>query len=248
MTLQNLQAELAEVILNDDLVTDLVSPIKNLAIYQNNTAKTLTHTLQSTYPLIEKLVGADFFKITAKEYIKCYPSCSGNLHDYGQYFSDFLAEYPPVKDLVYLSEVAQFEWMCHGLYFAADHAAFDKTKLENLTPEQYDQIHFSLHPASRLQQFYYPILQIIDLCKDNIEEIFDLEGDGVNLLMIRRDLDLSLIPLSDADFTFLQSVNDNYSLTEALDAALCIDANFRLEEKLPGWIEDKIIVDGYVNL
>lgn len=121
MSLQNLQAELAEAILANDPATTIVLPVEHLRIYQNNIESNLVKTLKNTYPLITKLLGDDFFQTTACHYIAYYPSRSGNLHDYGEYFSDFLAEHPPVKHLCYLAEVALFEWSCHTLFVAADH-------------------------------------------------------------------------------------------------------------------------------
>lgn len=119
MSLQNLQLEFADAIYSGNLQMESVLPVQNLHIYQNNVLTHLIQTLQNTYPLIEKLVGEDFFRICAKEYIKQYPSRSGNLNEYGEYFSDFLVKYEPVKELVYLTEVANFEWTCHILLTAA---------------------------------------------------------------------------------------------------------------------------------
>ena len=244
MSLQNEQAEFAEVLFAEDEHTDSVTPSQNMIIYRNNMMTNLKQTLHNTYPMIAKLVGEDFFRVAIKEYIHLYPSRSGNLHDYGEYFSDFLAEYPPVKNLPYLVEVAKFEWACHQLHFASDHAALDMKSLAAIAPEQYDQIHFVLHPASRIIKFHYPILQIIDLCKGATNAQIDInEGGGVNLLIIRRHLDIMLQPLSPADFTFLCALQHHNSLSEALEEALRVDAEFNLEARLPAWIQDKTIVD-----
>lgn len=243
MSIQNLQAELAEAILDLDQNTDLIAPNKNLSIYKNNIHATLIQTLKSIYPLIVKLVGSDFFLVAAKEYIKQYPSRSGNLHDYGEYFSDFVTHYDPVKNLIYLSEVAEFEWICHQLFFAADHASFDINELEKLSPEEYDHIRFILHPASQLKKFHFPILRIIELCQGEIDDTIDIGEGSVNLLIIRRKLEISLVTLTNAEFSFLTAVQDGLSLAEALEITLKIDADFKLDEKLPGWIEDKTIVD-----
>lgn len=246
MTLQNLQSELAELMLANDTQTELVDPAFNIAIYHNNMTTNLVHALQDTYPLISQLVGNDFFRITAKEYIERYPSRSGNLHDYGQYFSDFLAEYQPVKTLHYLSEVAQFEWICHTLYFAANHSEFDTSDLAHLSPDAYGQLHFLLHPASQLMKFYYPIARIIDLCRGEIEGNIDINEGGAYMLIIRRESDIKLVSLSLAEFTFLTALHDSKPLSQALDMAMQLDSSFSLEEKLPSWIQDKTIVDCYV--
>ncbi|SRR5579883_457843 len=249
MSLPNLQAELAEAIASKQLpTTDIIEPLQHIRIYQNNMLTTLVQTLIEVYPLLTKLLGEDFFRIAADDYIKQYPSTSGNLHDYGEYFSDFVAEYEPVKHLVYLPEVAQFEWECHRLFFAADHAKLDIALLEKISQDQYPQLHFMLHPASQLMQFQYPILRIIDLCEGKLEETLDLNEGGDYLLMMRREKEISLVSLTLSDYLFLTALKDEEPLSEALDAALSVDANFKLDAKLPAWINDKIIVDCYLSM
>lgn len=243
MSLQNVQAEFTDIILSEDEQTDLLTPSENMIIYRNNILSNLINALFDTYSMVARLVGEDFFRITAKEYIHLYPSRSGNLHDYGEYFSDFLSEYPPIKNLPYLAEVAEFEWLCHQIHLAADHSPLDIKSLEQVSPDQYHLLHFILHPASRIVKFHYPLLRIIDLCKGNIDEEININEGGVKLLIIRRDLDILLLPLSSADFTFLHALHHNKTLSEALEETLLIDSEFNLDERLPVWIQDKTIVD-----
>lgn len=244
MSLPNLQAELAEAILAQDHTMHIM-PARNIQIYRQSIESHLIQALKDTYPLITKLLGDDFFQITAKEYIKRYPSRSGNLHDFGEYFSDFIAEYPPVRNLIYLAEVAQFEWICHSIYFAADACLFDIHKLEHFSAESFGQLHFVLHPAAQLMKSHYPLLRIIDLCKGEIDDTLNLNEGGVNLLIIRRHLELALVSLSASEFAFLSALQDNQPLREALKMATHLDTDFQIHEKLSAWIKDKIIVDCY---
>ncbi len=242
MTLQNLQVEFVELLLGDEDNAEWLQPSSNLFIYRNNIFNTLLHTLRECYPLVEKLVGEGFFRTAARNYIVTYPSLSSNLHDYGQYFSDFLTEYPPVKTLVYLPEVAKFEWLCHSLTFAPNHAPLDIQLLSNLTPEQQQNLRFTLHPASYVAQFHYPILDIIELCQGNIEEITNLPEAKAYLLIIRRQLDVSIAPLNLAEFLFLSALQENKTLSQALEITMQTDPSFQLDEKLPEWIKNKTIV------
>lgn len=243
MSLINAQAEIAELILKAQSESDIAVPAENLCIYRNNINSTLLKSLSTTYPLIVKLLGEDFFKVAAREYIKKYPSRSSNLHDYGEYFSRFLAQFPPVKNLIYLVEVAEFEWICHSLYFAADHHGLDINRLRQVTPDQYGNLHFSLHPASHIIKFHYPILDLVEFCKYNNDTKVDINSGGINLQIIRRDLELLLIPLADSDYAFLHALEEGRSLAEALKEAQFYDREFDLEAKLPYWIQNKSIVD-----
>lgn len=243
MTLQNLQAEFAEIIFSHVEGANGIQPADNLCIYQRTMQSNLVSALQNAYPLISQLVGDDFFRIMADEYITRYPSRSGNLHDYGEYFSDFLAEYPPVKNLIYLAEVAQFEWTCHTLYFAADPTPLTTELLEKIPQEQYGQLHFFLHPASYVGKFHYPLLRIIALCKGESDEPINLNEGGLHLLIIRRDTGIALLPLTPEDYAFLHALSEGHDLSAALIAATTVDPAFSLETKLAAWIQDQTLVD-----
>lgn len=244
MQLPNLQAEFVESLLSSDYVPDGIQPLSHLAIYRNNITATLVRALKNTYPLLVKLLADDFFQMTAEQYIINYPSRSADLQEYGGYFADFLASFSPCKELVYLPEVAQFEWLCHQLLIAADSASFS-TDLTELHESQYPQLHFSLHPACAVRRFHYPILRIIDLCEDAFDGKVDLNEGGVNLLLYREDADIKLQVLTVAEFVFLSAVQNNQPLAFALDETLQIDSDFDLASKLFEWTTNHIIVDCY---
>jgi hypothetical protein len=243
MLLQNVQDEFAEVINTENMQTNIVTPAANIMIYRATMLANLIQTLRDIYPLIEKLVAEDFFRAAAKEYIELYPSLSGNLHDYGEYFSHFLADYPPVRKLPYLAEIANFEWACHLLHFAGDATGLDVKMLGSVSPDQFRQLRFTLHPACRVMRFYYPVQRIVELCKGERDEDINLSAGGVFLLLMRRDCSINLVSLTEAEFTFLSALSRNETLGDALDQAMVVDAEFKLDVALPGWIREKIIVD-----
>lgn len=244
MSLQNLQHEWVDALLDASANHYLgIKPASHLLIYQQKIHATLTHALSKTYPLVEALIGRDFFQLTAKEYIKRYPSRNHQLNDYGSYFSDFLAEYEPLHDLIYLVEVAQFEWICHTLQKAPKHPGITAAALTNVFPNQYPQLYFTLHPASHLQRFYYPILDIADFCRaPNDRPIFDVDAGGVNLFIFRSEETLKTVALSHAEFTFLDMLAEGKSTAESANTALMIDTHFNVKKTLEHWISEKGLV------
>lgn len=95
--------------------------------------------------------------------------------------------------------------------------------------------------------FQYPIMDIIDLCKGEQNETVHLDKGGIHLLIIRRELEIALAPLTAAEFAFLAALQEDKSLSQAFETALSIEPDFKLEEKLPGWVQDKTLVDCYVE-
>ena len=243
MTLLNSQLELIEAIFVEHYPVELFSPIQHLRIYQHNIEANIINLLRDIYPLTVKLIGDDFFRQTAKEYMINYPSRSGNLHDYGEYFGLFLMGYQPLKDYPYISEVAQFEWNCHSIFFAADRPAANLQLLADIPSNQYHQLQFMLHPASCLMQYRYPLLSIIDLCKGEFDGTIDISAGGGNLLIFRKDFDMRLIALENDEYIFLSTLSETQSIETALERALHNNPHFELSKKLPIWISEKIIVD-----
>ncbi|MGB9151295.1 MAG: DNA-binding domain-containing protein, partial [Burkholderiales bacterium] len=66
-----------------DIVEHRIAADDRLDIYRNNAFSNLRGALQAVYPVVNRLVGADFFNHAANEYIGMTPSVSGDLHDYG---------------------------------------------------------------------------------------------------------------------------------------------------------------------
>ena len=58
-----------------------------LAIYRQTIFHSLHNALSTSYPVIGRLVGTEFFRFLAKQYIQQYPSVSGDLNRYGDAFS-----------------------------------------------------------------------------------------------------------------------------------------------------------------
>ncbi len=247
MLLQNLQAEIADAIVYDTKQSLGIKPSGHLDIHRQRRLQALNRSLLSVYPLVKTLVGADFFLILTRSYIEHYPSRSGNLNDFGEYMSEFIAEFQPLKNMAYLIEVAQFEWLCHTLLRApnAPAVASDLQRLIDNSPE--DQLHLLIHPAAQVRRFYYPILRIIDKCEHQREETIDMHAGGDHLLIIRIQFNITLVPLTAGEFAFLDAIQDDLSVQEARSRALRVDREFQLAETLSRWIDEQVIVGSVVN-
>lgn len=79
------------------------------AIYRNNVAVSLVDALQASFPVSAKLVGEEFFRAMAREYIHTEIPRSPILSAYGSAFPAFIASFPPALEIAYLADVASFE-------------------------------------------------------------------------------------------------------------------------------------------
>jgi hypothetical protein len=228
------------------IVQNRISIADRLAIYRNNAFSNLRGALESIYPVLNKLVGGDFFHHAANEFVRATPSASGDLHDFGESFADFLKSYDPAKHLLYLPDVARLEWSCHRVFHAADHAGLDLKKLGAILPEQYGELRFDLHPAAALLTSNFPTLKIWQVNQDDYagDQSVDLQLGGNSLLVSRDDhFAVRVEALSLGDYTFLKALQEKNKLEVAAERALSADEKFDLVTSLQRFVAQKILVD-----
>jgi hypothetical protein len=223
-----------------------ISAAERLAIYRNNTFSNLRGAMQSIYPVVNRLVGDDFFHQAASEFVRATPSTSGDLHDFGESFADFLSSYKAAEPLVYLPDVAKLEWSCHRVFHAADHAGLDLKKIRVISPEQYGELYFDLHPASALLESNFPTLKIWQVNQDAYagDQSVDLKQGGNHLLVSRDDrFTVKVESLSSGDYVFLNTLNEKNKLEVAAEHAFSADEKFDLGASLQRFVAQKILVD-----
>lgn len=250
MQLADLQVRFLNNILdenNNDLTYQIpangLAATRRFQIYRNNITLGLTTALQAIYPMTQRVVGENFFSYAADRYLHSYPLTSGDLRNYGSHFSQFLRDYTPAQTLPYLPDLANLEWMYHEVFHAADASLLNLTRLSTIAEEQYDSIQFHFHPASRLFSSNFPVLAIWRLCAAQKDEAVDLNDGGVQLLIIRRKLEMYFEPLSKGEFSFLTALSENNSLLAACNCALEIMPDFDLSASLQQHILRGTIVD-----
>ncbi len=224
---------------DQSIVSDGINGASRLQIYQNNIFISLRNALAAVYPVINRLVGDEFFKLLAYEYIKLFPSRSGNLHEFGKHLAQFVITFEPAEDLVYLADVARLEWAYHHVFHAANAPAFDIDKLKQVKNESYGNLIFRPNPASQLIKSPYPVLQIwqanqITQTSENktIQDKISLDEGETMLLVIRRDLEVDFQPLTRPEYAFLDACYDNANFFEACDTTMQADPNCVIGELL----------------
>ena len=107
---------------------------RRFAVYRNNVQHGLSRALAARFPVIERLVGPEFFAAMARVFAAQHPPQTPVLLDWGDTFADFLATFPPAQALPYLPDVARLEWLRGQSYHAADAARADPAALATVDP------------------------------------------------------------------------------------------------------------------
>lgn len=161
---------------------------ERVRIHRNTCLSTLTETLRTTYPAVDRLVGAEFFGMAADRFINAHPPHSGYLNDYGSDFADFLVAFGPASALAYLADVARFEWALSVAANAVDAPVLDPADLAALDPERHAALRFGPHPSVSLLALRYPADRIADAVLSGDDAAMaqvDLSSEPVRLLVHR---------------------------------------------------------------
>lgn len=97
--------------------------ISGIEVHRHTLRANLQGALRKTYPVVECLVGVEFFAYAAQAFIASQPSRSSNLEDYGAGFDEFLRDFAPAASLPYLADVATLEAVIERISRAADDLA-----------------------------------------------------------------------------------------------------------------------------
>lgn len=221
---------------------------RHLQIYRNNVYASLTDALVAVYPVIARLVGEDCFRGCGYHYLRNAPPTSGNLHDFGEHFPEFLSSFEPVRELTYLPDVARLEWAWHRAFHAADAAEFALEALSQVAPEKYGALRFALHPSAQLMASDYPVLRIWQTNQPNAdtadtsEGVVDLAEGGVRLLIARRDIAVEIEPLGRGEYALLCGFAQALPFADAADVAMASEPDFDLVASLRRRVQDQTIV------
>ncbi|MEQ1533109.1 MAG: DUF2063 domain-containing protein [Sideroxydans sp.] len=214
-----------------------------LDVYRNNYRGNLQDALAGAYPVIGQLVGADFFRMLARDFISQHGSCSANLFEYGAELGDFLDGYSPASSLAYLPDIARLEWACHRAYFATDAAPLDLAGLSQVAPDDHANLLLHVHPACRIVASAFPIVAIWQTHQTGGGFEIDWAGGGEIALVSRRDDVVTVRELNEGETHWLEAVRLGQNLGVATAATLERFPLFDLQDTLLLFVSLEILTD-----
>lgn len=191
------------------VLADGIEAAQRLQIYRNNVVTAFTTTLAATFPVIERLGGADWFRQCARDYQCRHPSAAGDLQYVGQRFPAFLRQRFGATEFAYFEAVARLEWAYQEVLIAAAGESFDPASLAAVEERDQDDLVFRLRPATRLVESTVPILAIWNSNQPGAPaEHIALDRGPASVLLVRRrgGVHLREIPLP-AAFLFKEFAN-----------------------------------------
>jgi uncharacterized protein len=214
---------------------------RRFAVHRNNVAAGLINALTSRYPVVQRLVGEDFFRAMARVYVTSEPPRSPILSLYGETFPAFLETFPPATAIEYLADVARLEFARGCAYHAADRLPLGNEVFTSLDRVGLAKLRFLLHPSLSLVGSRFPIVSIWKAHQgDEIGPIEDWRAEAA--LVIRPVLEVEVWRLPPGGLSFLSRLADGATLSLALEAGSAAAADFDVTANLAVLFGAKAVV------
>lgn len=198
-------------------------------VYRNNVAVSLTEALETGFPAVAKLIGAENFRNIAGLYLRQSPPDSPRMMLYGKGFGEFLDGFAPLVKYPYLGDVARLEFAMRESYHAADSSPVDPAALA-IDPERLMESSLTLAPSLRLIRSPYPI---VSLWRFNmVPDAPKPQSEAQDALILRAEYDPEPHALPPGGAAFVAALHNGDALGLAYETALAQHPDFDLSALL----------------
>lgn len=221
---------------------------QRFAVYRNNVAVGLRKALAARFPLVERLVGDEFFALMARAYIASSKPASPLLFAYGDSLPEFIEGFAPAAAVPYLAGVARIEAAVTRAYHAADAPTLGIAQLAALPPEKLGAARLAPHPAATLVRSRFAVGRIWQAHQGETAAPFSASGAEA-VLVVRPGLEVGVQILPGRDADFAAAALDGAALGEAAAQALAADNGFDFGAALVGLaglgaFADRVLING----
>jgi hypothetical protein len=209
-----------------------ISAAARLDIYKNNVIGGLTEIVLARYPAISALVGDEFSRAMAREYVLSSPAKSANMNEYAANYPDFIRAFSPAQDIAFLPDIAALEGLEHHAYYAPDGVVLSLINAAEFVPKiMAGTAKLGVHPSCGFLRSAYPILSLRDFartCGDGAPD-FDLDAGAQHVIIWRFGFRIEALSIDAPSYAFFETLQDTQDVHSALNSALEVDTTFNFE-------------------
>lgn len=220
-TLHDIQSALLHDIYNHEqtsapyLDTGKFGSLTRLDIYTNNLRFGLHDSLSNIFPVLNQMVGDEFFQQLARSYIQAHPQHRGNRNQFGHQLANFLSTQPAIADMPYLVEVAAIEWAYFQASIANDAQAMEFGRL-GMAINDPDFV-LKPHPSVHIVATQFNSIEIWQKHQqDTIENIQLIEDTRRWMIWRTPENELLFKPVSDTFCRFVHLCTENHTLIDVM--------------------------------
>lgn len=216
---------------------------RRMDVYRNNVYASLIDALESVYPVVERLVGEEFFRAMAREFLRSHLPTCGTLTGYGAAFPDFVENFEPVAALPYLADVARLELAWLAAYHSADLGSVEVDVLSSVSPEELTTLCFQFHPSVQFVVSDFPVWKIWhENSQATGPAAINLKAGGEAACVLRHDRQVEVHLIDGHVRDFGEALMAGKPLGVACDIALANDPSFNLSAALHFFLSRGVFV------
>ncbi|WGI20788.1 DNA-binding domain-containing protein [Amylibacter sp. IMCC11727] len=242
------QSAFTQALLDPDLAipNGLVDPEgrpagKRFNVYRNNVIVSLIDAMETAFPVIQMLIGAENFRNLSGLYVRQHPPENPMLMFYGGAFPAFLEAFEPLAHVPYLADVARLELARRAAYHSADATPVAGDALGTIAPDALMNTRMKLAPSLHIIASPYPIASIWHFNMTEGAGKPPAVGETVMITRPALDLDMQVIGVDQA--AFLTTLHAGETLGSAFEAATQTDDGFDLSAAIVLMLQSDIITD-----
>jgi hypothetical protein len=215
-----------------------VATSRRFAIYRNNVMVTLIDALADCYPVVNALVGEEFFRTMAREFAGHHFPSSPIMAEYGNGFAEFIETFAPAATLPYLSDMARLEWQRVIAWNAADVTTLTAKDLTQLlsTPTKLIQTSWCFHPSLSLVESSFATVSLwlahqhanSSQIRASLDRLDLLHAESA--LVMRQNLNVVVLKIQPAQAAFVAALQSGKNLGNAVNDGLTLSEHFDLAE------------------
>lgn len=196
------------------------------SVYRNNVAIALREALSARYPVVQKLVGDEFFSSMARAYSAAHRPTTPVLIEYGCDFPSFITSFEPATSLPYLCDVARLEDAWWRAYHAPDAEPIDLSSFVALDPMRVTSARFALHPSFHLIRSPWPVASLWAAHQTDGPPRPPRRWNGECVVVLRPHEEVAVHPTHAAAWFFAEHLAAGEPLVNAAQVALAVDPAF----------------------
>lgn len=212
-------------------------------VYQNNIIVSLIDSLVDSFPTLVRLLGEDYFRAVAREFVQANPPRSPVMAEYGTQLPSYLKGFLPLEKLPYLADVARLELARIACFHAADSATLSAEDFTSLSIEALLSATFVLNPSLRLVVSEHPIFKLwhSQIHDSRIPEPADWRCEEVICWRRKNVVITQQLQLGGA--LFLKALMNGQTLETAWSVASTENPAFNLTDAINSLINQPLIVN-----
>ncbi|SDR96442.1 Putative DNA-binding domain-containing protein [Pseudomonas asplenii] len=208
--------------------TNGADPASRFAVYRNNVQSSLINALADSYPVVQALVGEEFFRAMAAVHVRQSPPGSPVLNAYGQDFDAFIRTFAPAASVPYLADVARLERLRINACHAADATPLSPEQIGRhlADPESLGSLRVGLQPSVAVLESPYAMLSIW-LAHQGVGQLELIDPNCAEAaLILRCQWQVEVFRIDHASQVFIRLLLDGQRLETALDSAHAASCTF----------------------